>query len=893
MPEWRRAIAGRLEPLHLPPTREADVVEELSQHLDDRYDELRAGGASAEDARRAALEEIDAADLVRELTGIDRPAPEPLAIGGGRGGPFGGLWQDLRFGARLLGKDAGASAVIVITLALAIAANAIVFGLTDLVLLRPLPFRNANRIVTIYGMDQRQTENRQGLSIPDYLEVRKQCTGCEDVLAMRRGQVSLTGLGEPIAANSAYATANLFRIWDISAAAGRLFVPGDDKPGRSQVALLAHHFWTARFAGDPAAIGRSITVNGRRFTIVGVVTPEIEIANLGEIDVWLPLETAAFPGRADHTSPVMALLKPGATVRTVNAELATITGRLQQEYPATNSGFSLHAMSLRESTVGRSTWLILSLLGLIVGLVLIVACANVATVMLARASARRREIAVRLALGATRGRLVRQLVSEGLLLGLASGAIGVLLAHGGLSAFKALSPESFFQRLTVNVNLLAFAFLLSVIAPVLFGVLPALQSSRPDVNEDLKDGGRDRSASVRGNRSRSVLVVAQLAFALAALIASGLIVRTVHHMEQIPLGMNPSGLLAVRVRFDPPKYVDDATRFRAVESILDRLSAMPGVAAAAATQAFPVVESEPVRQFAVMGRPAPRAGDAPWASEALMFGDYGGALALPLIDGRSWQPADRASGWAVAIVNREARRRYWPSRSPIGDRITMLDAKGLPEGAPLEIVGIVDNVVGPESTEPAPPRLYRPLAVRPIAAVGFLVRTTGDPAALGPALRATLRAEDRDLAVSDMRPIQRLIDNSQRTYTVIMALFVGFAAIGLIVAVTGVYGVTAFSVGQRRHEIGVRLALGATGRDVVRLIVGRTFRLIGIGAALGLLLGWAIGLAMRNLLYGVSATDPVTYAAVLGLVTCGALAACYAPARRALRLDPMIALRTE
>ena len=543
--------------------------------------------------------------------------------------------------------------------------------------------------------------------------------------------------------------------------------------------------------------------------------------------------------------------------------------------------------------MGSSTWIVLTLLSAVVGLVLLVACANVATVMLARASARRREIAVRIALGATRSRLVRQLVSEGLLLGLASGALGLLLASGGLSALNALWADPFFQRFTINFNLLTFAFLLSVVTPMLFGVLPALQSSRPSLNEDLKDGGRDASSSVRGNRTRATLMVAQVAFALAVLIVSGLIVRTVMAIERVPLGMNPDGLLATRVRFDPPSYDDDGARFRAIESILDRLETVPGVTAAAATTSLPAVDAEPLRQFAVAGRPAPLPGEAPWAAEAAVFGDYARAIALPLLEGRLWQAGDRASTWAVALVNREAARRYWPARSPVGERITMLDAKGDAEGEAIEIVGVVDNVIGPEPTEPPPPRIYRPLAVRPLASVAFLLRASGEPAALGPAVRDVLRAENRDLAVSELRTVRRQIDDSLRTNNLVMALFIGFALIGLVVAVAGIYGVTAFSVGQRRHEIGVRMALGATAGDVIRLIAGRTFRLIGVGGALGVAGGWAAGLAMRNILFGVGAADPGTYAAVLGLVTVCGLVATYVPAHRAMSIDPIAVLKRE
>jgi putative ABC transport system permease protein len=330
--------------------------------------------------------------------------------------------------------------------------------------------------------------------------------------------------------------------------------------------------------------------------------------------------------------------------------------------------------------------------------------------------------------------------------------------------------------------------------------------------------------------------------------------------------------------------------------MLDRLGAVPGVTAAAAMSGLPLLDGEPVRKFTVTGRAADRPSDAPWAVEAATAGDYGRAIGLPLLDGRTWQPGDRAAAWAVALVNREAVRRYWPSRSPVGERITMLDARGQADGQPIEIIGVVDNVIGAEPTEPPPPRVYRPLQQlqdRSLTSVAFIVRAVGDTAAVAPAVRAAMRAEDRDLAVSEVRTFGSQVANSLRENNLIMALFASFAVIGLIVAVTGVYGVTAFSVGQRRHEIGVRIALGATTGDVMRLIIGRTFRLIGIGAALGIAGGWAIGLAMRNILYGVGAADPVTYATVLGLVAFCGLVACHAPARRATRLDPMIALRTE
>jgi putative ABC transport system permease protein len=895
MNDWRHPIARRLDSLHLPPEREAEVVEELSQHLDDRYRELRASGSSESIARREALAELDDADLVSELTGVEPRAIEPHPLGSpSAAGPLSGLWQDVRFGARLLVKERGVSFVIVTTLSLAIAANALVFGFADLVLFRPLPLGNEKRLATIFAADPQVSRDRQRVSLVDYLEIKSQSTAFEDVAGMRRGQLSLTGAGEPRAVSAAFGTANIFDVWNVKAVVGRLLRPEDGEIGRSQVVALAHHFWKGHFDADPTVVGRSVTLNGRGYTVVGVVTPDLEIGNLGEIDLWIPLDTAAAAERESRVLTVQGLLKPGATLEAANVELATIADRLARAYPAASKGWRLFALTLRASTVGTNASVILMLLGVVVALVLIVACANVATVMLARSSARRREIAVRLALGATQARLVRQLVSENLMIGLASGAFGLLLAREGFVGFKTFSPETFWQRLEMNGNLLAFGFALSVITPLLFGVLPALQSARPDLNEDLKEGGRDASSSVRGNRSRSVLVVAQIAFALAVLIVSGLVVRTVVGLEHVPLGMNPDGMLTTRVRFDPPKYDTDAVRLRAVESILDRLSALPGVTAAAAMRSFPIVDGEGRRQFAIAGRPAVPAGSAPWAAEAATYGEYGRTIALPLLEGRTWNAGDRASGWAVAVVNREAVRRYWPAQSPVGDRITMLDSAGLPTGHPIDIIGVVDNVLGGDISEPPPPRIYRPLpGAGSLESVGFAVRASGDTAALAPSIRAVLRAEDRDLAASEIQSARHDLDMEMRTNALLVALFTSFAAIGLVVAITGVYGVTAFSVGQRRHEIGVRMALGATGADVMRLVAARSFRLIAIGAALGALSGWSIGLAMRNALFGVGVADPLTYAAVLGIIgVCGAVAT-YLPAHRAIAIDPMAVLKRE
>ena len=891
---WTRDVRHVLAPLHLEPARDAEIAQELAQHLQDRYTELRHAGASDRTARREALGELDDRDLVRALTGVERPAVEPLAIGSAsRGGLVNGLWRDIRFGARLIVKDRGASLVIVVTLALAIASNAVVFGFTDLLLLRPLPIGNTARLVMIYGVDQRQGNNRARLSIPDFRDIKAQAASLEDVAAMWGGQMSMTGAGDPLAVTVNFTSANLLRVWDVATIRGRGFLPGDDAAGAPGVAVLSHRFWATRFGGDETILGRALMLNGRTHTVVGVLTPAIELGNMARIDMWVPFDTSDPAARRDgRGTTVTGLLKPGATLESVNAELSTIADRLQREFPASNAGWRLRAISMREATVGASTWILLALLGIMVALVLLVACANVATVMLSRGSARRREIAVRVALGATRARLARQLVSEGLLLGLCGGLVGLVLAYFALHGFARLADESFFRRLEVNANLLMFTFALALISPVLFGVLPALQSSRPDLTEDLKEGGR-AGASARGARSRSVLVIAQVAFALSLLIVAGLVVRSVTKLQNVPLGINPHGIVATRIRLDPPKYVDVGARLRAVDRMLERVRALPGVAAAAATAALPVVDSEPMRQFVIVGSPTPSGAQMPWAVEATTTGDYRQAFDLPLVAGRSFTNADASDSMPVAIVSRDAARRYWSARSPLGERIQMLDAAGRPSGDAIEIVGVADDVKGTTLSEPPPPRVYRPLAQVPSESVALAVRVNGDPAAFTESIRETLRGMDRDLAIAEVETMDVLVRGVLRNTQMILTLFSGFAGVALLLALTGVYGVTSFSVGQRRHEIGVRVALGASATRVARMIMASSLKLIAAGAVLGIVGGWTIALLMDSVLFGVSATDPATYLLVLALLGVTAAVASFVPAQRAMSIDPVSVLKRE
>ena len=896
--EWGQEIRRRLAGLRLAPAREAEVIEELSQHLDDRYRELCLGGVDHEDAVRDSLAELDDTDLVRELAGVEHEiAREPLPIGGAAttlsSTPLAGLWHDVRFGARLLMKDMGVTFVVVVTLAIAIAANAIVFSLTDLLWFKPVPVTNAQRLAAIFADDERSATRRDPLSMPQYRDVVRQSTAFESVAAMFPRGLSLTGAGEPQPVIALLATSNIFSTLGLEPVVGRTFLLDEDAPGRSRVVVLSHRFWTSHFHADRDVVGRTLVLNGTPHLVVGVLTPTIEIGNLGQVDVWIPADTSSSTTRQrDRELAVYGLLREGQTIASANADLAAVTERLRRDYPVTDGRLQIHALSMRDSNVTPDTPVLLTMAGVVVGAVLLLACANVGTVMHARASTRQREIALRLALGATRARLVRQLISEGAFLGVISGVTGVALAAAAVPGLRLLTSDRYVQTLDISGNTLIFAAVLSIVTPVLFGIVPALQSSRPNLNEDLKEAARIGS-SHRLHQKRSALVVTQVALALTALIISGLVVRSVFARQRVPLGIASNDVLCVRVRFDPPKYIDDASRARAVDSVLERVAALPGIDAVAATARVPVFDPEPQRQFAIVGK-SPVAGEIPWAVEATMTARFREVMKLPLLDGRTFTNEDRDAGPRVAVISREAVKRYWPGQSPIGQQITLLDGAGDPTGTPIAIVGVVDDVKGVSLTEPAPPRIYFPVAQRVGESVVFTARTIRDTSLMAALLRNALRGEDANLALSEIRPLDAMLDTRLfRPFLLVVALFGVFAAIGLVLALTGVYGVAAFSVGQRRHEIGIRLALGATSAEVTRLVVARSFRPIGIGLLLGALGGWGAASVMRSLLFGTTALDPSIYITVIGLLALGGFAASVVPARRAAASDPAFVLKQE
>ncbi len=798
------------------------------------------------------------------------------------------LLQDVRYGARLLVRQPGFTTVVGLTLALAIGANTVIFSIVSFMLLRPLPFKERDGLAAVYAVDPQRNNDRARTSMPDFLEWRAEARSFEALAAWRGDTYTLTGIEEPLRLQAQSVTADLFDVWRLDMALGRSFRAGEDQPGADPVMIVGYGFWQRHFAADPDVVGRTMALNGRAHTIVGVMTPEMELGNLSLVDVWTPLTLDPDAARDERQLQVFGRLKPGATVEQASAEMATIAKRQQQVYPVTNEGWGARAVPLLEAMTGPNSWIVLTMLGVVVSLVLLIACANVANLMLARAVARRKELAVRAAIGAGRLRLVRQLVTESALLGLLGGVLGLLLAWGGLAVMAALAYEPFFRQIEIDYRVLTFVAVLALLTPLLFSFLPALHAARADLNEALNEGAGRTSGGVRGRRGRNALIVAQLSLAAALLILSTLIIRTAIAEARLDLGFDPANVLTLQIELQGPRYPGDDEVRRFYDAALTRLARLPGVADAAVTSSLPVLGGLGQTAFGIEGRPAPTPADRPWALRATVSPGYFETFDIPMVRGRGFTSADGPEAPGVVLVSAEAVRRYWRDEDPIGRRIRLGDG----EQPWLEIVGVVGDVYNRQQLEEGfDPQLYVPVAQHPQRAMAFAARTTTDPAGLAAAVRREIHAEDPDQALFDVQSMAQAFHEQLASDRLIFGMFATFALVALLLAAAGLYGVMSYSVAQRAQEFGVRLALGARGSDVVRLVVRQGLVLVVVGTAIGLLGGFALANAIASILFGVGPADPLTYGGVAALLATVAFLASYVPARRAVALDPIRTLR--
>jgi putative ABC transport system permease protein len=800
----------------------------------------------------------------------------------------------------MLRKRPGFTLVAVITLALGIGANTAIFSVVNAVLLRSLPYENSEQLVRV-GSANLQRGTRLGTFSPqDFYDWRERNTVFEGMAAYDGWSPSLTGTGEPERLAAGRVSASFFDVLKAAPLLGRAFLPAEEQRGNHLVAVLSYGLWQRRFGANPSIIGQSITLNGLSYTVVGVMPQGFEPPQFSGIDferpeLWAPfapdLSQWSRSGRAVDTG--IARLKPGVTTAQAEAEMATIARQLQQQYPESNTGFSTSLASLQDQLVGSIRPALFVFL-VAVGFVLLIACANVANLLLARAATRQREIAIRTALGAGRLRIVRQLLTESLLLAVMGGGLGLLLALWATDFLVALGAGSIphLGRIGIDGRVLSFTMALTFVTGIVFGLAPALQASKPDLNETLKDGGRSATGGTGGQRLRSLLVVSEIALSLVLLVGAGLLVKSFIRLQQVNPGFDPANVLAMYVFLPGAKYPDDAKQVAFFDHVEQRVAALPGVESVGMVSNLPFSGNFDQVSFYIEGQPAPNPGDVPDVERYYVNAGYFRALKIPLQTGRPFGPEDRADAPRSVIIGEATAHRFWPNESPLGKRVKLgtLDS---PDPW-LEIVGVVGDVRHYALDIAPAPQIYLPYTQAPSQQMTLLVRSgTSDPESRTAAVRDQVWAVDRDQPVYNIKSMERVVAESmaQRRFTVLLLGL--FSAVALMLAVIGLYGVMTYMVTQRTHEIGVRMALGAQGRDVLKLIIGHAMMLVVIGVGMGLAASFAMTRVISSFLYNVSATDPWTFAGV-PLVLCAVAAlASYIPARRATKVDPMVALRYE
>ena len=797
------------------------------------------------------------------------------------------LLQDLRYGGRIIRKQPGYSLLIVLTLALAIGANTVIFSFANVLVLRPLPLKDPDTLGWIFMNDPQRGTTRGLTSIPDLLDYRASLSSFESIAGSMPAAYTMTGRGDAVSLEATRATANFHDTWGLKLLHGRTFTPGEDVPGAAPVVVLSHQFWTRQFNSDPAIVGQALTLNGQPHTVVGVLRPEIEIGNLSLIDIWTPLTIDPAAPRDRRTMRVQGRLKPGASFEQAAVEVREVSKRLQADHSTTNAGWEARLLPSREAMTGGDTWVILGLLVTVVGFVLVIACANIANLVLARATGRARELAVRAALGASRFRVVRQLLSESLLPGIAGGTLGLGVAYAGLYVIRAAAYEPFFRLVVIDRTVLFFTAALALLTPMVFSLLPAMHASRSDVHETLKDSSARTGGGVRGRRSRSVLVVAQLSLAMALLIVSGLLVRTMIEMNRAPVGFDRTNMLTIRMELPEWRYATPAAIGDFQQRLLARLGSLPGVQQVAITDRLPMLGGEAPTPVRIEGQTPARAQDRPWAAPGNISDDFFAASGIPLMAGRAFNQADVKESLPVAIVNAEMAKRYWQSsEKALGAR---LQIEG--ESRWLTVVGIAGDVMRAD-LDGVSPQVYVSARQDPRRTIAVMMRAP-NAGALMEAARGELRALDRDVPVREIRTIEEAFADETSSSKILLGMFISFAVLALALAASGLYGVVSYSVSQRQQEIGIRMALGAVAGDIRRMIVRQTVVLVAVGLAIGLAGGALIARASASVLFRVSPSDPVTYGGVAVLLGLVALIAAYFPVRRAVTVDPLAALRSE
>ena len=809
------------------------------------------------------------------------------------------LTQDIRYAVRMLLKNPGFTLVAVLAVALGIGANSAMFSVINAVLLRPLPYHQPDRLVTIWEESPQRDLYEIPVSLADFNDWVDQNHVFEDLSAYTFTNLNLSGAGEPERLLTVRSSANLLKLVGAAPLLGRPFLPEEDKEGASRVVILSQALWQRRFGSDPGIIGRSLTLDNQSYAVVGVMPANFQFpvgfGYLGKvlndpIDLYVPIAASSKEtARGSYAFFSIGRLKPAVTIEEARAEMTTIESRIEQQYPGSNTGIVISLIPTHEQTVKLIRPALLVLLGA-VAFLLLIACTNIANILLARAASRQKEIAIRTALGATRLRVLRLLLTESVILSLVGGCLGLLLALWGTDALMALAPDNIPRINEVGVDARVFGFTLAVslLTGIVFGLIPALHASKPDLNETLKEGSRGSTGGAAGKRIRSVLVAAEVALSLVLLVGAGLMVKSFLRLQQMNLGFNPDNVLAASLSLSRNKYPDDQKQVAFFQAALERLRSLSGVQSAAITSGLPLTLSVSGSDFQIEGRPEPELGKEMIINTRSVSPGYFRTLGIPMIKGRDFSDTDKSDAPKAAIINNDLARIYFPDQDPIGKRITFDEGESW-----MSIIGQIGDVkqLGLDST--AKPEVYFPYLQATERSMSIVVRTTSNPLSMVGALKSQIQEIDKDLPIADVMTMGKLLSESVSGRRFNMLLLTIFAAVALVLAAVGIYGVMSYSVSQRTHEIGIRMALGAQTSEVLRLVVGQGMALTMAGLGTGVVASLLLTRLMESMLFGVAATDPITFLAVSVLLAGVALTACLVPARRAAKVDPMVALRYE
>ncbi|MGH9755420.1 MAG: ABC transporter permease [Blastocatellia bacterium] len=800
------------------------------------------------------------------------------------------LWQDVRFGLRMLLKKPGFTAAAVVTLALGIGANTAIFSVVSAMLLRPLPYPEPEKLVMVWEKRMREGANNNAVAPADFRDWKARNQVFASIAAFIETTLDLTEGNEPDRVDVGQVSASFFEVLGVKPMLGRGFLAEEEQPGRNHVVIVNHDLCQRRFGADRSVVGRTISLSGASFEVAGVLPPSFRFSN-EELALWIPLDpnTQGMQTRTNHFLSVYARIKPGLTFQQAQAEMERIGAQLMREYPQENDNHTAFVIPLREQLVGDIRRPLLILFAA-VGLVLLIACANVANLQLIRAAERRKEIAIRAALGAGRRRIARQLLTEGMLTAALGGAVGTLLALWGMGAITSLMPQGVLHLTGARLDLRVFGFtlLISLGAGALSGLAALLQASRLNLNDMLREGGR--GAGGGNQRARSVVVVAEIALAIVLLIGAGLMIRSLWKLQLVPPGFDPRNTLTAQISLPSARYREPQQMTLFFQQLIEKVRALPGVNAAGAISILPLGGGFSRTSIAIEGRAEmtdilPQA--RPRIHPRVVTPDYFQAMGIRLIGGRLLTPRDDSNAPLVALINQTAAHRYWPGQNPLGHRVQ------IGGGAPWrQVAGVVGDVKDQGLDKDVNPEVYFSWLQSP-RRNGTLVVRGANVSSLAPAIRSQARELDKQLPLSNVRTLEEIVKRSiaaPRSYTLLLALFAGIA---LTLAAVGIYGVMAYSVAQRTHEIGVRMALGAQTSDALKLVLKQGMRLVLVGVTIGLLASWALTRLMKNLLFDVNATDPLTFGLIVLLLTIVALLACWLPARRATKVNPIVALRCE